>query len=178
LTKTRAPLFFLLLALLSLTATGTLAEEPQAAPVAIEPTQASTSAFDELLGRATELIGIPYRNGGISPATGFDCSGFVSYLFKTNLGMSLPRSSKDMSHVGEKVDKNDLQPGDLLFFKTMRRGISHVGIYMGDGKFIHSPWHGSSVEVAYLGVQYWKNRLVVAKRVELPQLSSPQHPKP
>lgn len=126
-----------------------------------------------LLGQANELIGVPYRNGGTSPDSGFDCSGFVSYLFKNTLGMNLPRSSKDMSRVGEKVDKTELQPGDLLFFKTVTRGISHVGIYVGNGAFIHSPWLGRSVEVAHLGLKYWTNRFVVAKRLDLPATARP-----
>ncbi len=121
-----------------------------------------------LLNKATDLIGTPYRLGGTTPDSGFDCSGFVGYLFKTNLNLNLPRTSKDMSQVGDKIDKDELKPGDLLFFKTVKRSISHVGIYVGDGKFIHSPWHGSSVEVAYLGMKYWSKRFAVAKRVDLP----------
>lgn len=133
------------------------------------PTAEQANVINHLLSKANELIGTPYRNGGMSPLTGFDCSGFVGYLFRTNLAMNLPRSSKDMSHVGDKVDKNELKPGDLLFFNTVKRGISHVGIYVGDGKFIHSPWHGSSVEVAYLGIKYWTKRFAIAKRLNLPE---------
>lgn len=129
----------------------------------------SDDVINNLLSKASELIGTPYRSGGMSPLIGFDCSGFVGYLFKTNLAMSLPRSSKDMSRVGAPVEKTELKPGDLLFFKTVKRSISHVGIYVGDGKFIHSPWHGRSVEVAQLGMKYWTNRFAVAKRLDLTQ---------
>lgn len=151
------------------------------APAGATTLGGEANVVDQLLGKAHELIGTPYRNGGMSPLTGFDCSGFVGYLFKTNLAMNLPRTSKDMSRVGDKVDKNELKPGDLLFFNTVKRGISHVGIYLGDGKFIHSPWHGSSVEVAYLGMKYWTKRFAVAKRLDLPEtlpnpLSSLQPP--
>lgn len=139
------------------------------APAGTATMSGDDNVIGQLLGKAHELIGTPYRNGGMSPLTGFDCSGFVGYLFKTNLAMNLPRTSKDMSRVGDKVNKNELKPGDLLFFNTVKRGISHVGIYLGDGKFIHSPWHGSSVEVAYLGMKYWTKRFAVAKRLDLPE---------
>jgi cell wall-associated NlpC family hydrolase len=139
-----------------------------------DSTEATADVIGNLLGKANELIGTPYRSGGSSPLSGFDCSGFVGYLFKTNLAMSLPRSSKDMSRVGEKVEKSELKPGDLLFFKTVKRSISHVGIYVGDGKFIHSPWHGRSVEVAHLSMKYWTSRFAIAKRLDLPEtLSNP-----
>ncbi|MBI5918426.1 MAG: C40 family peptidase [Nitrosomonadales bacterium] len=143
-----------------------------AAPEAETTPPQEPSIVDSLLGKANELIGTPYRNGGASPLTGFDCSGFVSYLFKSNLDVTLPRSSKDMSRVGESVEKDELKPGDLLFFKTVKRGISHVGIYMGNGQFIHSPWLGRSVEIAHLNYAYWSKRFVVAKRLDLPETES------
>ncbi|KWF23783.1 C40 family peptidase [Burkholderia pseudomultivorans] len=115
---------------------------------------------------ALNMIGVRYRWGGNSPDSGLDCSGFVRYVFQDTLGMSLPRRAEEMSRVGEKVSMSNLKPGDLVFFNTMRRTFSHVGIYIGDNKFVHSPSTGSTVRVDDLDNGYWEKRFTGARRIE------------
>jgi cell wall-associated NlpC family hydrolase len=115
---------------------------------------------------ALNMIGVRYQWGGNSPDSGLDCSGFVRYVFRDTLGMTLPRRAEEMSQVGEKVKVSDLKPGDLVFFNTMRRTFSHVGIYIGDNKFVHSPSTGSKIRVDELDDGYWEKRFTGARRVE------------
>ncbi|MGP8475851.1 C40 family peptidase [Burkholderia sp. PR2] len=122
-------------------------------------------AGDVVVG-ALNMIGVRYRWGGNSPDSGLDCSGFVRYVFRDTLGMSLPRRAEEMSRVGEKVSMSNLKPGDLVFFNTMRRTFSHVGIYIGDNKFVHSPSTGSTVRVDDLDSGYWEKRFTGARRIE------------
>lgn len=119
----------------------------------------------ELVMHTLALIGVNYNYGGGSPDSGFDCSGLVSHVFKEVIGLTLPRDSQSMSRVGEKVDKTELQPGDLVFFNTRRRPYSHVGIYIGEERFVHAPSHGRDVEVSYMHSRYWNNRYNGARRV-------------
>jgi cell wall-associated NlpC family hydrolase len=119
-----------------------------------------------LLDGALGLVGIRYRRGGTSAETGFDCSGFVGYVFLERLGLKLPRTSREISQVGEKVEKSDLEPGDLVFFKTMRRAFSHVGIYVGDHLFVHAPKPGEAVRVEDMRQSYWAKRYEGARRVD------------
>ena len=122
-------------------------------------------AGDVVVG-ALNMIGVRYRWGGNSPDSGLDCSGFVRYVFQDTLGLALPRRAEEMSRVGEKVRFSDLKPGDLVFFNTMRRTFSHVGIYIGDNKFVHSPSTGSTIRVDDLDDGYWVKRFTGARRVE------------
>ncbi len=122
-------------------------------------------AGDVVVG-ALNMIGVRYRWGGDSPDSGLDCSGFVRYVFQDTLGLALPRRAEEMSRVGEKVRISDLKPGDLVFFNTMRRTFSHVGIYIGDNKFVHSPSTGSTIRVDDLDDRYWEKRFNGARRVE------------
>ncbi|MCG5073524.1 C40 family peptidase [Paraburkholderia tagetis] len=122
-------------------------------------------AGDVVVG-ALNMIGVRYRWGGNTPDSGLDCSGFVRYVFQDTLGMSLPRRAEEMSRVGEKVSMSNLKPGDLVFFNTMRRTFSHVGIYIGDNKFVHSPSTGSTIRVDDLDSGYWEKRFTGARRVE------------
>lgn len=122
-------------------------------------------AGDVVVG-ALNMIGVRYRWGGNSPDSGLDCSGFVRYVFQDTLGMSLPRRAEEMSRVGEKVRMSELKPGDLVFFNTMRRTFSHVGIYIGDNKFVHSPSTGSTIRVDDLDSSYWEKRFTGARRLE------------
>ncbi|WP_296654258.1 C40 family peptidase [Paraburkholderia sp.] len=122
-------------------------------------------AGDVVVG-ALNMIGVRYRWGGSTPDSGLDCSGFVRYVFQDTLGMSLPRRAEEMSRVGEKVSMRNLKPGDLVFFNTMRRTFSHVGIYIGDNKFVHSPSTGSTIRVDDLDDGYWEKRFTGARRVE------------
>ncbi len=129
--------------------------------------QAQTSVVDAI-DQALTLLGVPYRRGGASPESGFDCSGFVAHAFREGLGLVLPRSSSEMSKTGSSVDRNELRPGDLVFFNTMRRAFSHVGIYLGNGQFIHSPRAGGRVRIEDMSESYWKKRYNGARRVEQP----------
>ena len=115
---------------------------------------------------AMSLIGIHYRRGGSSPENGLDCSGLVRYVFREAHGTELPRTSLEISKMGENVDKKDLQPGDLVFFNTLRRTFSHVGIYLGDNKFIHAPSSGGAVRIESMDLAYWKARFNGARRIE------------
>ena len=126
----------------------------------------ASKAGDVVVG-ALNMIGVRYRWGGNSPDSGLDCSGFVRYVFQDTLGMKLPRRAEEMSRVGEKVKMSDLQPGDLVFFNTMRRTFSHVGIYIGDNKFVHSPSTGSTIRVDELDDGYWEKRFTGARRLDV-----------
>lgn len=119
----------------------------------------------DLVFNALGLIGVNYRYGGNAPSSGLDCSGFVRYVFNDTLGLSLPRRAAQMSKVGEKIDKNALRPGDLVFFNTMRRTFSHVGIYIGDNKFVHAPRTGKQIRVDNLQSTYWISRYNGARRI-------------
>src|ERR1700761_5081977 len=122
-------------------------------------------AGDVVVG-ALNMIGVRYRWGGDTPDSGLDCSGFVRYVFQDTLGMALPRRAEEMSRVGEKVRVSDLKPGDLVFFNTMRRTFSHVGIYIGDNKFVHSPSTGSTIRVDDMDSGYWEQRFQGARRID------------
>ncbi|HEY4318993.1 MAG TPA: C40 family peptidase [Herbaspirillum sp.] len=124
-----------------------------------------TSKTSDLAVEAMSMIGIKYRYGGNTPETGLDCSGLVRYVFKAALGTDLPRTAAEISRVGEKIDSHDLQPGDLVFYNTLRRGFSHVGIYLGDSKFIHSPSAGGEVRIESMNIAYWKKRFSGARRI-------------
>lgn len=125
---------------------------------------------DMLIGLAMQLRHVRYVRGGHNPSTGFDCSGFVRYVFERALGLQLPSNSASQYLIGHIVHRNDMQPGDLVFFRTAdRRGkgrISHVGIYVSDGRFIHSPRRGESVRVDNLADSYWAKRFAGARRPE------------
>lgn len=118
-----------------------------------------------LIAKAKTLIGLPYRFGGTSPVSGFDCSGFMQYIFKQTAGISLPRRSEEMASSGHYVSRDQLQAGDMVFFKTHGSNISHVGMYIGDNQFIHAPRTGKSIEITSLGNSYWAKTFVTARRV-------------
>ena len=126
-----------------------------------------------LLGYAVSQAGVAYRRGGASPEAGFDCSGFVRYVFDHVEGLSLPHSSKAMSLIGNRIKLAELKPGDLVFFRIMRHGISHVGIYLGDNRFIHAASTSTgSVVISDLAESYWARRLTLARRIVLPAETS------
>jgi cell wall-associated NlpC family hydrolase len=127
-----------------------------------------TSHASQLAVQAVSMLGIHYKYGGTSPENGMDCSGLVRYVFKEAWGTNLPRTSAEISHVGQRVDPNNLQPGDLVFYNTLRRGFSHVGIYLGDNKFIHSPSAGGQVRIESMDLSYWKRRFNGARRIDGP----------
>ena len=120
-----------------------------------------------LIAMAMGLRDIRYVRGGHDPATGFDCSGFVRYVFAHAIGMQLPTNSASQFLAGLKVKREDMKPGDLVFFHTRgKRGISHVGIYISNGNFIHSPASGESVQISSLDDAYWAKHFAGAKRPE------------
>ncbi len=118
----------------------------------------------ELVVRALALVDSPYRYGGRTPA-GFDCSGFVGYVFTEAAGMVLPRRSEDIVRVGDPLERNSLVAGDLVFFNTLGRRYSHVGIYIGDGRFVHAPARGGRVRVERISDPYWRARYNAARRL-------------
>ena len=119
----------------------------------------------ELVVNAMGFLGVPYKRGGNSVETGFDCSGFVRAMYEQTIGLVLPRRADEQAAATETIDRADLKPGDLVFFNTMKRAFSHVGIYVGDGKFIHSPRSGSQVRVEDMRAAYWQTRFNGARRV-------------
>lgn len=145
------------------------ADEPVLVPPPLQVSfvdRASATAQDAI-DQAMDLLGIRYRRGGSSPEAGFDCSGFVSHVFREGLGMVLPRSSKEMSKSGEEISRDELRPGDLVFFNTMRKAFSHVGIYLGDNQFVHAPRSGGRVRIEDLRESYWMKRFNGARRLNL-----------
>ncbi|HYP82564.1 C40 family peptidase [Variovorax sp.] len=127
--------------------------------------QTVSDRTSSLVSAAVGFLGVPYRRGGNSAETGVDCSGLVRTLYDQTLGLVLPRRAEEQAAATEKIDRSDLKPGDLVFFNTMRRAFSHVGIYIGDGKFIHAPRTGASVRIESLEGSYWKRRFNGARRV-------------
>jgi cell wall-associated NlpC family hydrolase len=123
----------------------------------------------DLVVTAMGFLGVPYRRGGTDAEKGFDCSGFVRSMYERTVGLVLPRVAKDQAAATQPIDKRDLQPGDLVFFNTMKRAFSHVGIYIGEGKFIHSPKPGAHVRVEDMGQKYWQRRFDGARRVLSPE---------
>ena len=119
----------------------------------------------ELVVDAMGFLGVPYKRGGNTAETGFDCSGFVRAIYEQSVGLLLPRRAEQQAAATQRIDKTELQPGDLVFFNTLQRAFSHVGIYVGEGKFIHSPKPGAQVRVESMGVNYWSSRFDGARRV-------------
>jgi cell wall-associated NlpC family hydrolase len=126
--------------------------------------QVTTQASDLVVG-AMGFLGVPYRRGGSTVETGFDCSGFVKSMYEQTIGLVLPRSAAQQAAATQTIERTELRPGDLVFFNTMRRAFSHVGIYVGNGKFIHSPKPGAEVRVEDMGLAYWARRFDGARRV-------------
>ncbi len=125
---------------------------------------------------ALTLRGVPFRTGGTTPRQGFDCSGFVRYVFQRSTGFELPRMARDMAGVGQHVSRSDLSPGDLVFFNTQGHRYSHVGIYVDQGRFVHSPSPGKVVSVVDMNESYWAHRYTGARRV-LDEVLSAQAPR-
>jgi cell wall-associated NlpC family hydrolase len=158
---------------------GILAAAAASAPVATSesPIAKAPGLLRQVHDRASEavisamnFIGVRYRRGGNSAETGFDCSGFTSYVFENSLGLVLPRQADQQAKAPGliAVRREDLKPGDLVFFNTMRRTFSHVGIYIGDNRFIHAPSHGKDVRTDDLSFAYWAKRFTGARRAALP----------
>jgi len=136
----------------------------------ITSSQTRSPKVNGVVFRAISLVGTRYRYGGDNPKTGFDCSGLVSYVFRDVKGIKLPRSATDMSRLNYRtIPKQRLIPGDLVFFSHRGRTIGHVGIYVGEGRFVHAPSTGGRVRLDRLDHQYWKKNYRLAKRVPVKQ---------
>jgi cell wall-associated NlpC family hydrolase len=159
-------LVILLLAVLFLCgaapAAGQVSSETNAGPSLLER---YTNSAQDLILKGLELVGIRYRQGGTHPDGGLDCSGFVQFVFNEALGEPLPRTAREQSKVGDRIEKSELKPGDLVFFHTLRRTFSHVGIYLGDNHFMHAPRAGSEIRVEDMSKNYWMKRYNGARRV-------------
>jgi cell wall-associated NlpC family hydrolase len=140
--------------------------------VSVEP----GGLLDQVRDKASDLVlssmnflGVPYKRGGNSAESGFDCSGFTRHIFELSVGLVLPRRADEQAKLSSlaPVKKTELKPGDLVFFNTMRRTFSHVGIYVGEGKFIHAPRTGSKVRVEDMREAYWAKRFTGARRADL-----------
>jgi hypothetical protein len=129
------------------------------------PAPPAFSAGPDVVMAALAHLGVPYRYGGNTPATGFDCSGLVRHVFLGSAAVELPRSAHEMARQGAPVAAGDLQPGDLVFFNTRGRPHSHVGIYMGDGRFVHAPARRGHVKIESMDASYWQRRFNGARRV-------------
>jgi len=120
----------------------------------------------EALLQALLALGVDYANGGGSPERGFDCSGLVAHVYREAYGIPLPRNTSAQSETGIAVSLSELEPGDLVFYDTLGRPYSHVGIYVGDGRFVHAPKTGASVRVEHLDNAYWMRRFSGARRID------------
>lgn len=150
-------------------------DETPATPNQVQEAESNTSwtsAAQEIILHALSQTGVKYKYGGINPDSGFDCSGFVRYVFKEAANLTLPHGARAMSQVGQNVPEKELKPGDLVFFNTMKSVYSHVGIYVGNNRFIHSPSAGSSISVADMNDSYWSKRFTGARRVDAKELAS------
>jgi cell wall-associated NlpC family hydrolase len=150
--------------------------------IQVSPAAADPSLFGQVREKTTDLvlaamnfIGVRYRRGGTTAEGGFDCSGFTRYVFENSIGLVLPRRADEQARAPGlfSIGKEELKPGDLVFFNTLRHAFSHVGIYVGDGKFIHSPRAGGEVRVEDMRVDYWAKRFNGARRVSQANATEP-----
>ncbi len=144
---------------------------PSAAAVEANPiVQQVRDAASELVMSSMNFLGVRYRRGGNDAEHGFDCSGFTRYVFEHSVGLVLPRRADQQARDASlaAVKKDELRPGDLVFFNTMRRAFSHVGIYVGEGKFIHAPRTGAQVRIEDMRTAYWSKRFNGARRADIP----------
>ncbi|MGZ3241005.1 MAG: C40 family peptidase [Burkholderiaceae bacterium] len=146
-----------------------LPEETKVTTSNAEKLKSIENRASELAMQAMGMLGIHYKRGGNTPESGMDCSGLVDYVYKEAWGATLPRTSIELSKMGASIKTQDLQAGDLVFFNTLKRGFSHVGIYLGEHKFIHSPSSGGQVRIESMDVNYWKKRFNGARRISDPE---------
>jgi cell wall-associated NlpC family hydrolase len=159
---------------------GLLAERGLLSASDTDLVQSVRDRASDMVLAAMNFIGVPYRMGGTSESTGFDCSGFTRHIFEMSVGMVLPRRADEQANAAGllKVQREELKPGDLVFFNTLRRSFSHVGIYVGDGKFIHSPRSGGKVRIEDMRIAYWSQRFNGARRAELARVDAGNLPAP
>lgn len=143
--------------------------------VAEEHPRSWSATVQDVLVNALSLTGIKYKYGGSSPETGFDCSGFVRYVFQQAASLTLPHEARALSRLGEAVPIDQLQPGDLVFFNTLKSAFSHVGIYLGNHRFIHAPSSGGGIHVVNMDDAYWAKRFSGARRIESEPATASDH---
>jgi cell wall-associated NlpC family hydrolase len=178
----RNQLFFIILTSIIISGCGTLptgrdlpvaaaraghAAAPVAAPLvaARSAPSAAPTRDSDMLFHALMASGVDYRRGGKSYQSGFDCSGLVAHVYREAYGLALPHNTQAQSELGEAISLSELQAGDLVFFNTQRKPFSHVGIYLGDGRFIHAPKEGAVVRTENLRARYWATRFDGARRI-------------
>lgn len=163
----------LVLALFLTTGSGLASEADAAGPAGTQGRPATAPADDgshgqlgtELVVRSLALLGVRYKWGGNAPETGLDCSGLVRFVYDEVLDRVLPRRSVEISREGTPIERHELKPGDLVFFNTLKRAFSHVGIYIGDNHFVHAPSRGKVVRIESLNSAYWQRRFNGARRL-------------
>lgn len=143
------------------------AEDNGGSPAPTTLMERVSSSVHELAMNAFSVLGINYRYGGNTPETGFDCSGMVRHVVRNALGLDLPRTAREMAQIGTRIPLDDLKPGDLVFFNTMRHAFSHVGIYLGENRFIHAPSSGGQVRIDDIKSRYWVARFEGARRLPI-----------
>ncbi|WP_342244361.1 C40 family peptidase [Pseudomonas sp. OTU5201] len=150
-----------------LTACASKSPPPYSPPAVTSPAQPFSPVAEDVLFRALGLVGTPYRWGGNTPDSGFDCSGLIGYVYRDAAGIALPRSTRELiSMRTPSISLNALQSGDLVFFATNGGGqVSHAGIYVGEGRFVHAPRTGGTVRLDSLANSYWQRSYLSAKRV-------------
>jgi cell wall-associated NlpC family hydrolase len=132
-----------------------------------EAIKSTAQTAGDVVIHALGFIGVPYKMGGTSADSGLDCSAFVRLVYKQITGLVLPRSAAEQAAATRSIESSQLQPGDLVFFNTLQRSFSHVGIYIGEGRFVHSPRTGGKVRVESMQIPYWQTRFNGARRVEV-----------
>jgi cell wall-associated NlpC family hydrolase len=139
-----------------------------AGPIARLIADKAWAGGEQMVLTAMGFLGVPYRRGGVDEAAGFDCSGFTRHIVESSLGLLLPRRADEQASAAGlvRIARTELKPGDLVFFNTLKRTFSHVGIYIGDGKFIHAPRPGGEVRVEDMGFAYWARRFTGARRID------------
>ncbi len=147
-------------------------EAPADTAAVARSTNSWSATAQEIILSALSQTGVKYKYGGNSPEGGFDCSGFVRYVFQQAANLTLPHGARAISQLGQTVTQRELKPGDLVFFNTVRSTFSHVGIYIGNNRFIHSPSAGSAISVTDMGDSYWAKRFTGARRLDAKELAS------
>ena len=150
----------------------TSTEAPADTAAVARSTNSWSATAQEIILSALSQTGVKYKYGGNSPEGGFDCSGFVRYVFQQAANLTLPHGARAISQLGQTVTQRELKPGDLVFFNTVRSTFSHVGIYIGNNRFIHSPSAGSAISVTDMGDTYWAKRFTGARRLDAKELAS------
>jgi cell wall-associated NlpC family hydrolase len=130
-----------------------------------EAIKSTAQTAGDVVMHALGFIGVPYRMGGNAAETGLDCSAFVRLIYKQITGLVLPRTAAEQAASTQTIDRSQLKPGDLVFFNTLQRSFSHVGIYIGEGRFVHSPRTGGQVRIESMNIPYWQTRFNGARRV-------------